>query len=197
MKNPLTNTINKQMNDSLLLEKTGKSLEEWFQFMDRFISLGLSEKELSRLIRENFRMNSMWHNAIISTYINQKKNKPVNEFAEEFKIVKAIELQLPLTTLYNLWSDFKLRNTWFPLVSYTIVRENPKKLVQLLWSDSVSIVNIRFSKIDKSKSQVQIIHSKLTNKKTSEDMEVYWKRVLEALHESVSSVLFHSLILDI
>jgi hypothetical protein len=197
MKNPMTSKINKRMNDSVLVEKTGKSLEGWFQFMDRFTSLGLSEKELSRLIHDNFKINSWWQNAIISAYVNQSRTKLFNEFAEENNIVNTIELNLPLSTLYNLWSDLKLRNTWFPLVSYTVVRENPKKVVHLLWSDTVSIVKIKFLKIDKLKSQVQITHSQLPNKKISEEMEVYWKRVLKSLHESVSSELFHSLILDI
>lgn len=135
----------------------------------------------------------------LNDFVLQEKTgqKLVNEFAEEFKIVNSIELSLPLTTLYNLWSDYKLRNTWFPLVSYTLVRENPKKMVQLIWSDSVSIVNIDFLKIDKSKSQVCITHLHLPNKKIAEDMEVYWKRILKTLQESVSSELFHSLILDI
>jgi hypothetical protein len=197
MKNPMTSKMEKRMNDSVLVEKTGKSLEEWFEFMDRFTSLGLSEKELSRLIHENFKINSWWQNAIISAYSNQKKTKLVNELGEDFKIVNTIELQFPLSTLYNLWSDIKLRNSWFPLVSYTVIRENPKKTAQLLWSDSVSLINIKFSKIDKSKSQVQITHSHLPDIKIAGEMEIYWKRVLDTLHESVSSELFHSLILDI
>jgi len=130
--------------------------------------------------------------------LNNKIDQPMNDsiLVETFKIVNMVELMLPLSTLYNLWSDYKLRNTWFPLVSYTIVSENSKKLVQLLWSDSISIVHIEFSKIDKSKSKVRIIHSRLPNKKIAEEMDVYWKKILRTLHESVSSELFHSLILD-
>jgi hypothetical protein len=197
MKNPLINKIDKRMNDSVIIEKTGKSLEEWFLFMNHFSSLGLTEKEISRLIHENFKINSWWQNAIISAYVNQKKTKQVVELAEEINIDNTIELALPLSTLYNLWSDTKLRNSWFPLVSYTIVKENPKKVVQLFWSDSVSIVNIKFSKIDKSNSQLQITHLHLPSRKTAEEMDIYWKRVLETLHGSVSSELFHSLIHDI
>jgi hypothetical protein len=197
MKNLLTSKLDKRINDSVLLEKTGKNLEEWFQFMDRFTSMGLNEKELSRLIHENFKINLWWQNAVISAYVTQKKNKLASESADEIKIVNSIELLHPLSTLYNLWSDYKLRNTWFPSVSYTVVRENPKKLIQLLWSDSVSIVNIKFSKIDKSKSQVEIIHYNLPDQKVAGEMELYWKRVLETLKESISSELFHSVILDI
>jgi hypothetical protein len=197
MKNLLTSKLDKRINDTVLLEKTGKNLDEWFHFMDRFTSLGLSEKELSKLMHENFKINLWWQNAVISAYVTQKKNKLISEAADEIKIVNSIELLHPLSTLYNLWSDFKLRNTWFPMVSYTVIRENPKKLIQLLWSDSVSIVNIKFSKIDKSRNQVEIIHYNLPDQKIAGEMELYWKRVLETLKESISSELFHSLILDI
>jgi hypothetical protein len=197
MKKPVNSQIEKRMNDSNIVQKTGKSLEEWFQFMDRFTSLGLSVKELSRLIHDNFKINSWWQNAIISAYVNQKKTRLFSEFAEEITIENTIELQLPVSTVYNLWSDLKLRNTWFPLVSYTVIRENPKKIVQLLWSDSVSIVNIKFSKLDKMKSLVRITHSLLPDTKIVREMELYWKRILESLRESVSNELFHSLILDI
>lgn len=197
MKNQASGKINKRMNDSLLIEKTGKSLVEWFYFMDRFTSLGLDEKELSRLIHDNFGISSLWQNAIISAYNEKQKTKMVNQKPAEFIIVNSIELQLPISTLYNLWSDHKLRNTWFPLVSYSVVKENPKKTIQILWADSVSIVNIQFSKIDKSNSRVQITHSQLPDKKTAEEMEVYWNRVLATLNESVSFEAFHSLIVDI
>jgi hypothetical protein len=197
MKNPINSKIEKRLNETVLIQKTGKNLEEWFQFIDRFTSLGLNEKELSRLIHDNFNINAFWQSAIISAYVNKKRNTILTEPAEEIEIVNSIQLQLPLSTLYNLWSDLKLRNTWFPLVSYTIIRENPKKFVQLLWSDSISIINLKFSKLDKLNSELQITHFLLPSKKISEEMQLYWKRVLGSLHESVSSELFHTLIMDI
>ena len=197
MKNPINSKIEKRLHETALIQKTGKNLEEWFQFIDRFTSLGLNEKELSRLIHDNFNINALWQNAIITAYVNKKRNTLLTEPAEEIEIVNSIHLQLPLSTLYNLWSDLKLRNTWFPLVSYTIIRENPKKFVQILWSDSISIINLKFSKLDKLNSELQITHFLLPSKKISEEMQLYWKRVLGSLHESVSSELFHTLILDI
>ena len=185
------------MNDTILLEKTGKTLQDWFSFIDRFTSLGLSEKELSRLIRDNFKIGSWLQNAIIEAYTSQNQTNKLNMPAEGIRIENSIELNLPLPTLSNLWSDNKLRNSWFPMVSYTIVRENSKKLIQLIWGDSVSIVNIRFLKIDKSKSFVEIVHYNLPDRKTALEMDAYWKKILQTLNESVTSDLFHSFIHDI
>ena len=185
------------MNDTILLEKTGKTLQDWFSFIDRFTSLGLSEKELSRLIRDNFKIGSWLQNAIIEAYTSQNQTNKLNMPAEGIRIENSIELNLPLPTLSNLWSDNKLRNSWFPMVSYTIVRENSKKLIQLIWGDSVSIVNIRFLKIDKCKSFVEIVHYNLSDRKTALEMDAYWKKILQTLNESVTSDLFHSFIHDI
>jgi hypothetical protein len=197
MKTLFPATIDKKMNDSILLEKTGKTMQDWFSFIDRFTSLGLNEKELSRLIHDNFKIGSWFQNAIITTYLRQKQNTGVEMPPDGIRIENSIKLNLPLQTLCNLWSDHKLRNTWFPMVSYTIVRDNPKKLIQLLWFDSVSIVNIRFSKIDKATSLVEVVHSNLPDTKVAREMESYWKRILQTLKESVTSDLFHSIILDI
>jgi len=185
------------MNDTFLLEKTGKSLDDWIHFIDRFTSLGLSDKELSKLIYDNFKIGPLLQNLIISAYTNQNQTKKLNLPVEGIRIENSIELNLPLPTLSNLWSDSKLRNSWFPMVSYTAIRENSKKLIQLIWCDSVSIVNIRFLKIDKSKSLVEIIHYNLPDRKTALEMDAYWKKILQTLNESVTSDLFHSFIHDI
>jgi len=197
MKNIIPLKIDKRMNDAFLLEKTGKSLDDWTHFIDRFTSLGLSDKELSKLIHDNFKIGSLLQNSIISAYTSQNQSKKLNMPAEGIRIENSIELNLPLPTLSNLWSDTKLRNSWFPMVSYTVVRENPKKMVQLIWCDSISIVNIRFLRIDKSKSQVEIVHYNLPDRKTAQEMDVYWKKILQTLNESVTSDLFHSIIHDI
>jgi hypothetical protein len=197
MKNLLSVRTDKKLTDTFLIEKTGKNLEEWYRFMDRFSSLGLNEKELFRLIHDNFKIGSWLENAIISSYTNQKQKKRMNIPVEDLKIQNSIELIVPQTTLINLWSDRKLRNYWFPAVSFTIVRENPKKLIQLLWCDSVSIVNIRFLKIDKSKSRIEIIHYNLPDSKAASEMDAFWKKVLQTLSETITSDLFHTIILDI
>jgi len=197
MKNLLAVTSDKRMNDSVLLKKTGKTMEDWFSFIDRFTSLGLNEKELSRLIHDNFKIGSWLQNAIVAAYNSQNQTKKLNLPSEGIRIENSIELNLPLPSLSNLWSDNKLRTSWFPMVSYTVVRENPKKTIQLIWCDSVSIVNIRFLKIDKCKSFVEIVHYNLSDRKTALEMDAYWKKILQTLNESVTSDLFHSFIHDI
>ncbi len=196
MKNLVPECVDKRMSDSILLQKTGKTLQDWFSFIDRFTSLGLSEMELSRLIHDNFKIGAWFQNAIITSYLTQKQSTVANIPPGGIRIKNSLKLNLPLQTLYNLWSDHKLRNTWFPLVSYTIVRDNPKKLIQLMWFDSVSIVDIRFSKIDKAISLVEIVHYNLPDRKVALEMEAYWKRILLTLNESVTSDLFHSIIMD-
>lgn len=185
------------MDEASLAEKSGKSLEEWFGFLDRFTSLGLSEKELNKLLHDNFKFNKLLQSSLIKTYKDYKKASEKYIPSEGIHIISQVVVNLPLSTLCNLWSDRKLRNTWFPMVSYTVLRDNPRKPIQIIWSDSITVVNLKFSRIDKSRSLVEIKHYHLPDLKVASEMSNYWSKILQTLRESVSSELFHNLIIDI
>ena len=187
----------KFIHDPKLVEKTGKSWAEWFAFLDRFQAMGLGQKELLKLLKRNFKLSPSWQQALVIAWENEKKGNERTLSASEYQVQAARVFNLPLPSLNNLWSDVKLRNTWFPVITCCILRENPKRTVRLLWPDSISLVELRFSRVDKSKSSLEIVHTHLPSPKSAAEMEVYWNKVLQQLEESVTSDQFHSVILDI
>ncbi len=191
------NRYPKLISDPRLKEKTGKSWQEWFDFLDRFHAMGLNQNELLVLLKKNFKLRLSWQKALVMTFENEKKGclKAFQPSEYEAALEKTFDISLP--ALYNLWSDSKLRNTWFPVISCCVIRENQRKYAKLLWPDSISMVELTFSKAEKNASKLHIRHSHLTGKTQSSEMEAYWNKVLEKLEETVTLDLFHTVILDI
>ncbi len=187
----------KLVSDPRLKEKTGKGLQEWFDFLDRFHAMGLSQKELLILLKKNFKLSLSWQKALVLAFETEKKGglKALQPSEYEVALEKTFYISLP--ALYNLWSDNKLRNNWFPVISCCVIRENQRKYAKLLWPDSISMVELTFSKAEKNASKLNIRHSQLTGKTKCREMEAYWNKVLEKLEETVTSDLFHTVILDI
>ena len=193
----ISNNYLKLIADPRLAEKTGKNWKEWYTFLDRFHAMGLGRKELLRLLKKNFRLSLSWQQALVMAYENEKKGATSASSASAFTISVSGEFDIPLPALSNLWTDIKLRNTWFPVVTCCILKENSRKTVRLLWPDSISLVELKFSRIDKSRAGLEIVHTHLPSKDIATEMEAYWKKVLHQLEESITSDQFHPVILDI
>jgi hypothetical protein len=182
--------------NSRIVEKTGKSWEEWFVFFDRFDNDRLNHKELVQLLKDNFSLSPWYMQMIVVTYEKERKGRNNYQYSDGYRISVTKQVETSLSTMSNLWTDEKLRNNWFPVSSYTLVRETPRKFIRLLWSDTLSVVEISFSAINSNHCRINIEHRRLPSRESAEEMRVYWKRVLERLNEMVSTDQFHCVIQD-
>ncbi|MFW5781546.1 MAG: hypothetical protein ACOCXD_03165, partial [Bacteroidota bacterium] len=55
------------------------------------------------------------------------------------------EFDVPVSTLYNTWSDKKIRCMWFPCIAYKVTKEIHRDLAEFSLSSPAEKIILRFT----------------------------------------------------
>lgn len=176
-----------RMSDAAVLAKTGKTWSAWFKLLDKAGAKKMSHKEIVAYLKEQYNPGPWWQQMITVTYEQARGLREKYEKAGGFSINASKTIAVPLTKLYEAWSDTKQRNRWLGEKGVVLRSTTPEKSMRLAWSDGRSNVLINFYAKGESKSQVAIEHEKLANANAVVKMKTFWGGKLDQLKERLEA----------
>lgn len=172
------------ITDKLVVEKTGRTMEEWFSILDKKGAKKMQHKEIFALVEsiDGLAPLGQWNQNLLTT--TYEWNRGLKERGEkdggiEIGVSKTINVPLPI--LYNAWMDETVRKRWLPKQKIIFRKTTENKSARITWSDNVTSLSVDFYAKGEGKSQVVVQHQKLPDSEEANTMKVYWGERLEAL----------------
>lgn len=173
------------ITDKLVLEKTGKSMEEWFLALDKKGGTKMTPKEVYSLVAETKGLEPLgeWNQGLLSTSYQWSRGiRERGEKANGFEVGVSKTIAVPLAILYSYWADEKFRKKWLK-EKVTVRKMTENKSARITWSDEETSLSVDFYSKGDSKSQVVVQHLKIKNAADAEKLKVFWTEKLGQLKQ--------------
>lgn len=172
------------ITDKLVVEKTGKTMEAWFQMLDGKGAKEMKHIDIFNLISSTGGLKPLgeWNqNLIATTYEWDRglKARGQKENGIEISVSKTIAVNLSL--LYKAWIDNAQRTKWLGKEKITIRKATENKSARITWSDDKTSLSVDFYPKGETKSQVVVQHMKIPDSKTAATLKTFWGIKLDIL----------------
>jgi activator of Hsp90 ATPase-like protein len=174
----------KIITDKVVVEKTGKTMEEWFAVLDKKGAKRLDSHGIYDLIKsiDGLKPLGEWNQGLLSTSYQWSRGlRERGEKKDGFEVGVSKTIGVPLELLYRAFADDKLRMRWLPEKKVSITKATENKSARVAWIDGETRLSIDFYKKGDEKSQIVVQHLRLPNSEKAAQMKEYWSTTLEKL----------------
>jgi hypothetical protein len=170
-------------SDATIKAKTGCTWERWVGALDHLGAKEMSHRDIVTLVNKKYKIDGWWSQTVTVGYERIKGLRARGQRRDgTYEANKSRTFDVPVTTLFEAWTDAKLRDRWLNGESVKIRTATTPKSIRLGWSDG-RIIAIGFAAKGKGKSSVALTHPKLPDKATADRLKQYWSERLDALGE--------------
>jgi hypothetical protein len=187
LKNMETKSFGNRPGDEAVQAKTGKTWAEWLAVLDAAGAAGMSHKEIVEYLHARHNVGPWWRQSITVAYEQERGLRLKHEKPEGFQISRSKTVNAPLVSLYEAWSNEKLRQGWLADPGFTARKATSGKSMRITWVDGTTSVEVNFYDKGGEKAQVTVQHSKLPGSEEAERMKVYWEENLARLKDVLES----------
>jgi hypothetical protein len=178
----------KIITDTLIVEKTGKTMEEWFKVLDKKGAKKLDSRGIYALIQsiEGLKPLGEWNQGLLST--SYQWDRGLRERGEKkagFEVRVSKTIMVSLEVLYQAFADNKLRMSWLPEKKLAITKTTENKSARGVWIDGETRLSVDFYPKGADKSQIVVQHLKIPDSSMASEMKAYWSEALDKLKSSL------------
>ncbi len=159
---------------------TGKGWSEWCRLLDKEGAKNMPHKEIAQLLHAKFAVGDWWSQMVTVGYEQARGLRRPHETPRGFQASASKTMNVPLSKLFNSWSNSAERALWFEPADLKISKETRDKSLRVIWSDGTR-VEINFYAKSPSKSQVALQHNKLKSEADVARMKKFWTAALSRL----------------
>lgn len=178
------------ITDKVVVAKTGKTMAEWFDVLDKKGAQRLDSHAIYELITsiEGLKPLGEWNCGLLSTsYQWDRGLRERGEKKDGFEISVSKTIGVPVEMIYSVWLDDKLRKKWLS-EKIMITRSTENKSVRVLWSDGQTRLSVDLYPKGDDKSQMVVQHLKIPDSEMAAQMKEYWAERLKALKGILESI---------
>lgn len=166
---------------SAAVEKaTGKGWSEWCRLLDKEGAKKMPHKEIAQLLHAKYAVGDWWSQMVTVGYEQARGLRKPNETPRGFQASASKTVNVPLSELYNSWSNSAERALWFQPAVLNISKETRDKSMRVIWPDGTR-VEINFYAKGPAKSQVALQHNKLKSEADVARVKKFWTAALNRL----------------
>src|SRR3954470_22662402 len=108
-------------SDAILKEKTGCTWERWVKALDRQKAYTWTHREIAKYVMETYKTPGWWAQTVTVGYERIKGLRAVGQRRDgSFEANKSKTIAVPLATLYDAFSNPRVRARWLPGVDLTV-----------------------------------------------------------------------------
>jgi len=156
----------KIITDKFVVEKTGKTTEEWFKVLDKKGAKKLRHSEIFDIVAntEGLKPLGQWNqNLLTTTYEWDRGLKERGQKADGIEISISKTANVPVGVLYQALVDDKLRKRWLPEKNLVFRKTTENKSARVTWSDGKTSLSVGFYPKGAEKSQIVVQHMKIAD----------------------------------
>ncbi len=175
------------ISDAAVLNRTGKTWEDWFSILDAGGARHASHKEIVALLARTYRIGPWWQQMITVEYERGRGIRKKHERPEGFEISVSKTIARPVSVLYRAWTNKSSRARRLAKTPLTIRKATPQRSLRITWSDNTTTVTVNFHSKLSDRCTMVVQHGRLPNARAAARMKVYWSKAFESLQQHVAS----------
>ena len=171
------------ITDKVVVEKTGKTMAEWYDVLDKKGAKKLDPHGIYELIRSIDGLTALgeWNQGLLSTsYQWDRGLRQRGEKKDGFEISVSKTVAVPIGELYQSFVNEELRGAWLS-DSIAITKATENKSARAVWSDHTTRLSVDFYPKGDAKSQIVIQHLKIADAETAGELKALWSSALDKL----------------
>ena len=168
------------MSDQAVETRTGRDWSGWVAALDRAGATSKPHKEIARLLVDEHELSGWWAQTVTVGYerIRGLRDKGQRR-GGGYDVNKSKTFPVPIATLYGAFGA-RRRARWLGDVSLRVKTARRETSMRLVWEDGRP-VDLWFTARSPGKSQVQVQHRELPDRKTADRVRAEWTERLSAL----------------
>ena len=169
-------------SEAAVLEATGHGREVWFARLDAWGASGRPHREIAAWIMSEHGVDNWWAQTLTVDYEQARGLRPPGGRRDgTFAVSASITVEAPVERLFAACLNPKIRARWLP---GAVMRERtsiPGRSARFDWEDGSTRVNFGFNAKGQGKSQIALLHERLSDPKAAAAVQAYWRERLAAL----------------
>ena len=175
------------MSNAIILEKTGRTWEDWVHVLDGHGADRLAHSEIAKILSTRYKVPSWWTQMVTVGYERLKGLRARGQRRDgTYEASKSRTFDVPVATLFEAWADAKIRRRWLDEPGVMVRTATAPKSMRLGWPDS-TIIAVGFTAKGPAKSAVALAHTKLPDRETADRLKRYWTERLDELAELIAN----------
>jgi hypothetical protein len=169
-------------SDEVIRANTGHSWDEWFVLLDRWGAAERPHTEIARWVVQEHGVGGWWAQGVTVAYEQARGLRaPGQRRGGHFEVSASKTVAVPVERLYEAFADPALRERWLPGAAFEVRTAIGGKSIRANWEDGSTRLVILFTARGESKSQVALVHERLPDAATAEQLKPWWRERVAAL----------------
>jgi hypothetical protein len=169
-------------SDEVIRANTGHSWDEWFVLLDGWGAAERPHAEIARWVHQEHGVGGWWAQGVTVAYEQARGLRaPGQRRGGHFEVSASKTVAVPVERLYEAFADPAVRERWLPGAAFEVRAAIPAKSIRANWEDGSTRLVILFSARGESKSQVALVHERLPDAATAEQLKPWWRERVAAL----------------
>lgn len=169
-------------SDEVIRANTGHSWDEWFVLLDGWGAAERPHAEIARWVHQEHGVGGWWAQGVTVAYEQARGLRaPGQRRGGHFEVSASKTVAVPVERLYEAFADPAVRERWLPGAAFEVRTAIPAKSIRANWEDGSTRLVILFSARGESKSQVALVHERLPDAATAEQLKPWWRERVAAL----------------
>lgn len=160
---------------------TGKPWDEWFAILDAAGAKTMTHQEIVAVLSKQHKVGPWWQQMVTVGYEQARGLRVKHQRPDGFSINRSKTIAAPIADVFAAWKDKRRRSKWLADADITIRKATANKSMRITLSDGEGNLDVQFFAKGTDKSQVNLEHARLKDKKAVEKMKAYWGEQLEKL----------------
>lgn len=171
------------MSDASMVERTGRSWDDWFKLLDAWGATARTHLEITRWLDAEHQVDNWSRQSIAVGYEQARGMRAPGQGSDGYYTASVSKtVAVPVDRLFAAFADAELRERWLP-ATLEVGTVTPPKWWRAAWQDGSTRIAAGFVVKGDGKSQVGIAHEKLADAAAAAEMKAYWRERLAALKQ--------------
>ena len=171
-------------SDAVILANTGKRWDEWFAVLDRWGAVERPHAEIARWVGTEHGVGGWWAQGVTVAYEQARGLRaPGQRRGGLFEVNVAKTVAVPVERLYEAFIDPDLRERWLPGATMEVRTTRPGRSIRANWDDGSTRLVVDFTAKGEAKSQVALVHERIADAATAEELKAWWRGRVAALKQ--------------
>jgi hypothetical protein len=170
-----------RIGDVTVLERTGKSWEEWFALLDEADAAERPHAAIARALVDEHGLSGWWAQSITVEYEQARGLREEHERPDGYQVSVTKTIAASPGEVWHAWENETLRERWLPGAQVTVRTATKPKTMRLDWGEGGRLAVYFDASGEQTRLAVQ--HEKLPDKETAERWKAFWSERVAALKD--------------
>jgi hypothetical protein len=175
-------------SDAVVQANTGKTWDEWFSVLDQWGAAERPHPEIARWVSEEHGVGGWWAQGVTVAYEQARGLRaPGQRRGGQFEVNASKTVAVPVERLYQAFADDRLRERWLPGGRFEVRTARASKSIRANWGDGLTRLVVNFTARGEAKSQVALVHERIPDAATAEELKPWWRARMADLKRLLES----------